>query len=66
SVQTCESVSSSNTSSMPERILDPVCVFNHIVNYQSTVMEKDQSSEWPLSGFQFQCLETLLLCIRHL
>ncbi|GFV96546.1 putative RNA-directed DNA polymerase from transposon X-element [Trichonephila clavipes] len=26
---------------MPERILDPVCVFNHIVNYQSTVMEKD-------------------------
>ncbi|GFU15227.1 uncharacterized protein TNCV_3937841 [Trichonephila clavipes] len=26
---------------MPERILDPVCVFNHIVNYQPTVMEKD-------------------------
>ncbi|GFU13041.1 hypothetical protein TNCV_4952121 [Trichonephila clavipes] len=34
-----------------ERILDPVCVFNHIVTYQSTVMEKGQSSEWPLSGF---------------
>ncbi|GFU70917.1 hypothetical protein TNCV_3633291, partial [Trichonephila clavipes] len=34
---------------MPERILDPVCVFNHIVNYQSTVVEKGQSSEWPLS-----------------
>ncbi|GFT55208.1 hypothetical protein TNCV_3270921 [Trichonephila clavipes] len=34
-----------------QRILDPVCVFNHIVNYQSTVMEKGQSSEWPLSGF---------------
>ncbi|GFW71709.1 RNase H domain-containing protein [Trichonephila clavipes] len=26
---------------MPERILDQVCVFNHIVNYQPTVMEKD-------------------------
>ncbi|GFV28369.1 uncharacterized protein TNCV_422571 [Trichonephila clavipes] len=39
-----------NTSPMPERILDPVCVFNHIVNYQPTVMEKGQSSEWPLSG----------------
>ncbi|GFW10289.1 hypothetical protein TNCV_4812571 [Trichonephila clavipes] len=33
-----------------QRILDPVCVFNHIVNYQPTVMEKGQSSEWPLSG----------------
>ncbi|GFT56825.1 reverse transcriptase domain-containing protein [Trichonephila clavipes] len=32
-------------------ILDPVCVFNHIVNYQSTVVEKGQSSEWLLSGF---------------
>ncbi|GFT16883.1 putative RNA-directed DNA polymerase from transposon X-element [Trichonephila clavipes] len=31
-----------NTSSMPERILDPVCVFNHIVNYQSTVMERSK------------------------
>ncbi|GFX64860.1 hypothetical protein TNCV_1095041 [Trichonephila clavipes] len=50
SVQTCESVSSSNTSSMPERILDQVCVFNYIVNYQPTVMEEGQSSEWPLSG----------------
>ncbi|GFX80846.1 probable RNA-directed DNA polymerase from transposon X-element [Trichonephila clavipes] len=35
---------------MPERILDQVCVFNHIVNYQPTVMEKGQSSEWLLSG----------------
>ncbi|GFX46036.1 RNA-directed DNA polymerase from mobile element jockey [Trichonephila clavipes] len=26
---------------MPERILDPVSVFNHIVKYQPTVMEKD-------------------------
>ncbi|GFT75966.1 RNA-directed DNA polymerase from mobile element jockey [Trichonephila clavipes] len=26
-----------------ERILDPICVFNHIVNYQSTVVEKGQS-----------------------
>ncbi|GFT03265.1 RNase H domain-containing protein, partial [Trichonephila clavipes] len=25
-----------------QRILDPVCVFNHIVNYQSTVVEKGQ------------------------
>ncbi|GFT33200.1 putative RNA-directed DNA polymerase from transposon X-element [Trichonephila clavipes] len=29
---------------MPERILDPVCVFNHIVNYQPTVMEKESLS----------------------
>ncbi|GFU59098.1 hypothetical protein TNCV_2933871 [Trichonephila clavipes] len=33
-----------------QRILDQVCIFNHIVNYQPTVMEKGQSSEWPLSG----------------
>ncbi|GFW67634.1 putative RNA-directed DNA polymerase from transposon X-element [Trichonephila clavipes] len=38
---------------MPERILDPVCVFNHIVNYPPTVMEKGQSSEWPLSGIYY-------------
>ncbi|GFT29473.1 probable RNA-directed DNA polymerase from transposon X-element [Trichonephila clavipes] len=43
---------------MPERILDPVCVFNHIVKYQPTVMEKGQSSEWPLSGISHSDIET--------
>ncbi|GFW95677.1 putative RNA-directed DNA polymerase from transposon X-element [Trichonephila clavipes] len=42
-----------------QRILDPVCVFNHIVNYQSTVMEKGQSSEWPFyRDFNIPILET--------
>ncbi|GFW07166.1 hypothetical protein TNCV_3693611 [Trichonephila clavipes] len=38
---------------MPERILDQVCVFHHIVNFQPTVMEKGQISEWPLSGVYY-------------
>ncbi|GFX38947.1 putative RNA-directed DNA polymerase from transposon X-element [Trichonephila clavipes] len=38
---------------MPERILDPVCLFNHIVYYQPTVMEKGQSRKWPLSGIYY-------------
>ncbi|GFW07144.1 putative RNA-directed DNA polymerase from transposon X-element [Trichonephila clavipes] len=44
---------------MPERILDQVCVFNHIVNYQPTVMEKGQSSENGLyREFTIPILET--------
>ncbi|GFV28366.1 hypothetical protein TNCV_422541 [Trichonephila clavipes] len=44
---------------MPERILDPVCVFNHIVNYQPTVMEKGQSSRTGLyREFNIPILET--------
>ncbi|GFV76546.1 probable RNA-directed DNA polymerase from transposon X-element [Trichonephila clavipes] len=43
---------------MPERILDQVCVFNHIVNYQPTVMEKGQSSEWLYRDFSIPILET--------
>ncbi|GFX06672.1 hypothetical protein TNCV_382681 [Trichonephila clavipes] len=35
-----------------------MCVFNHIVNYQLTVMEKGQRSEWSLSNFTFRILET--------
>ncbi|GFV53280.1 uncharacterized protein TNCV_1645121 [Trichonephila clavipes] len=41
-----------------QRILDPVCVFNHIVNYQPTVMEKGQSSECLYREFNIPILET--------
>ncbi|GFX25515.1 putative RNA-directed DNA polymerase from transposon X-element [Trichonephila clavipes] len=51
---------------MPERILDPVCVFNHIVNYQSTVMEKGQKQRMAFIGIStFRYWKLLLLCIRH-
>ncbi|GFV06909.1 hypothetical protein TNCV_2916691 [Trichonephila clavipes] len=48
-------------------ILDPVCVFNHIVNYQSTVMRKRQKAA---NGrdFNIPILKNFptVLCIRHL
>ncbi|GFT03588.1 putative RNA-directed DNA polymerase from transposon X-element [Trichonephila clavipes] len=43
---------------MPERILDPVCVFNHIVNYQSTVMEKVKAANGLYRDFNIPILET--------
>ncbi|GFV64261.1 probable RNA-directed DNA polymerase from transposon X-element [Trichonephila clavipes] len=43
---------------MPERILDPVCVFNHIVNYQSTVMEKVKAANGLYREFNIPILET--------
>ncbi|GFX07288.1 putative RNA-directed DNA polymerase from transposon X-element [Trichonephila clavipes] len=57
---------------MPERILDPVCVFNHIVNYQPTVVEKGQSSECPLSAIYYSdignidCYLLVSLCVDDL
>ncbi|GFT31298.1 hypothetical protein TNCV_1792841 [Trichonephila clavipes] len=44
---------------MPERILDPVCVFNHIVNYQSTVMEKATKNRLGGHLSAFRCRQPL-------
>ncbi|GFT13451.1 putative RNA-directed DNA polymerase from transposon X-element [Trichonephila clavipes] len=42
-----------------QRILDPVCVFNHIVNYQSTVMEKVKAANSLYRDFNIPILEIL-------
>ncbi|GFX08443.1 hypothetical protein TNCV_3269321 [Trichonephila clavipes] len=41
-------------------------VFNHIVNYQPTVVEKGQNSEWPLSGLLFRYWKHRLLFTHRL
>ncbi|GFY35370.1 hypothetical protein TNCV_797191 [Trichonephila clavipes] len=43
---------------MPERILDQVCVFNHIVNHQPIVMEKVKAANGLYQEFTIPILET--------
>ncbi|GFU09379.1 uncharacterized protein TNCV_143611 [Trichonephila clavipes] len=41
-----------------QRILDPVCFFNHIVKYQPTVMEKVKAANGLYRDFNIPILET--------